>query len=276
MSDTKSKAQMLADESDRLWEQLDPVDDWRPVMDEIAAELRRLDAVEAERDALASQKDLLIEAMRDEMDEGLRLREMGGAAPDENITAMTERVIRERDALRVEVERLRAAPAPVAQGEPVATLHTDGHWTHPPGRDPLGQFSGKAKLDVYAAPAPVAQPSPTAGMNIAQRILHVGGRNNAAGYIEFGSIQAVEALVRQVLRDLPADPATAPVLTPAQQHADELLAVLRRVDEFIRNGIEFGFIRMPDKDTPDTAHEVPKVVRAVLAKIEATGQEGGK
>jgi hypothetical protein len=50
--------------------------------------------------------------------------------------------------------------------------------------------------------------SPTAGMNIAQRILHVGGRNNDAGYVEFGSIQAVEALVRQVLRDLPA-PATA-------------------------------------------------------------------
>lgn len=48
------------------------------------------------------------------------------------------------------------------------------------------------------------EPSPTAGMNIAQRILHVGGRNNTAGYVEFGSIQAVEALVRQVLRDLPA------------------------------------------------------------------------
>lgn len=48
------------------------------------------------------------------------------------------------------------------------------------------------------------KPSPTAGMNIAQRILHVGGRNNAAGYVEFGSTQAVEALVRQVLRDLPA------------------------------------------------------------------------
>lgn len=62
-----------------------------------------------------------------------------------------------------------------------------------------------------AAPTPpgqqdaqaVPQPSPTAGMNIAQRILHVGGRNNAAGYVEFGSIQAVEALVRQVIRDLP-------------------------------------------------------------------------
>ena len=31
-------------------------------------------------------------------------------------------------------------------------------------------------------------------MNIAERILHVGGRNNELGYIEFGSIQAVKAL----------------------------------------------------------------------------------
>lgn len=54
-----------------------------------------------------------------------------------------------------------------------------------------------------ALTAAPAKPSPTAGMNIAQRILHVGGRNNAAGYVEFGSTQAVEALVRQVLRDLP-------------------------------------------------------------------------
>lgn len=58
--------------------------------------------------------------------------------------------------------------------------------------------------------------SPTAGMNIAQRILHVGGRNNEAGYVEFGSIQAVEALVRQVLRDLPSHPqATEPAPSTA-------------------------------------------------------------
>lgn len=51
------------------------------------------------------------------------------------------------------------------------------------------------------------EPSPTAGMNLGQRILHVGGRENAAGYIEFGSVAAVRALVGQVLRDLhPAQP----------------------------------------------------------------------
>lgn len=56
------------------------------------------------------------------------------------------------------------------------------------------------------ARAAQAEPSPTAGMNIGQRILHVGGRENAAGYIEFGSVSAVRALVGQVLRDLQAAP----------------------------------------------------------------------
>ena len=56
------------------------------------------------------------------------------------------------------------------------------------------------------------EPSPTAGMNMAQRIQHVGGRNNPpdSTYVEFGSIQAVEALAKQYLRDY--DP--LPELTP--------------------------------------------------------------
>lgn len=47
--------------------------------------------------------------------------------------------------------------------------------------------------------------SPTAGMTLEERIKHVGGRKNAAGYIEFGSVMAVDALIRHVLRDLPAE-----------------------------------------------------------------------
>lgn len=53
-------------------------------------------------------------------------------------------------------------------------------------------------------------------MNIVKRIQHVGGRNNAAGFVEFGSIQAVQALVRQVLRDLPMRQAKVPLLTDAE------------------------------------------------------------
>lgn len=49
----------------------------------------------------------LTDAMRDEMDENLRLRELGGALPDENITAMTERLIRERAALEAKCTKFR-------------------------------------------------------------------------------------------------------------------------------------------------------------------------
>lgn len=54
------------------------------------------------------------------------------------------------------------------------------------------------------------KPSPTAGMNLGERIKHVGGRENAAGYIEFGSVAAVRALVRQYLRDLPTPQQATP------------------------------------------------------------------
>jgi len=48
-----------------------------------------------------------------------------------------------------------------------------------------------------------------------------------------------------------------------------LLAALRDAEEFIANGIEYGYIRMPDADTPDSAHETPEIIRAAIAK--ATG-----
>ncbi len=44
--------------------------------------------------------------------------------------------------------------------------------------------------------------SATRGMTLGERIAHVGGRENAQGYIEFGSPMAVDALIRHVLRDL--------------------------------------------------------------------------
>ena len=90
-----------------------------------------------------------------------------------------------------------------AEGESVTTT-----------KEAIARAWRDAGLDVIelaaATQAVKAEPSPTAGMSIAQRILHVVGRANAAGYIEFGSIQAVEALVRQVLRDMPvaAHPST--------------------------------------------------------------------
>lgn len=47
-----------------------------------------------------------------------------------------------------------------------------------------------------------AQESPTKGMSLGERIAHVGGRNNAQGYIEFGSPMAIDALIQRALRDM--------------------------------------------------------------------------
>lgn len=62
-----------------------------------------------------TENALLHEAMREEIDENLRLRELGGAMPDENITAMTERVIAERNALREQVAQLKLAEEGAAE-----------------------------------------------------------------------------------------------------------------------------------------------------------------
>jgi hypothetical protein len=66
--------------------------------------------------------------------------------------------------------------------------------------DPYGQLVVENLSDLKAYQTPKS--SPTQGMNLAQRILHVGGRNNAAEYVEFGSIHAVQALINQYIRDL--------------------------------------------------------------------------
>ena len=76
--------------------------------------IERLEQQVRDRDAeirrLAVAHDAAFQALRDEMDAGLRLRELGGARPDENITEMTERVIRERDELRILIQRVAKYP----------------------------------------------------------------------------------------------------------------------------------------------------------------------
>jgi len=85
MADTKSKAQMLATYTESCFGHVGPMMD-------AAAELRRLDAVEAERDALRADS---CAAKADRID---RLGEA------------VERLTAERDALRAEVDRLRGKP----------------------------------------------------------------------------------------------------------------------------------------------------------------------
>lgn len=49
---------------------------------------------------------------------------------------------------------------------------------------------------------------------------------------------------------------------------DELVEALKAASVFIKNGIELGFIRMPDKDIFDPAHLAPGMIETALAKAE--------
>lgn len=55
-------------------------------------------------------------------------------------------------------------------------------------------------------------------------------------------------------------------LTQAERDIKRKDNALRCADQFITNGIEFGFIRMPDASTPDPARETPGIIRSALGK----------
>ena len=53
--------------------------------------------------------------------------------------------------------------------------------------------------------------------------------------------------------------------------APDMYKALKKAQQFITNGIEMGYIRMPDADSGDTALETPGIIQAALAK--AGGKE---
>jgi hypothetical protein len=55
---------------------------------------------------------------------------------------------------------------------------------------------------------------------------------------------------------------------------EKMRAALQAARQFIRNGVEFGFIRMPDPDTPDSAHDtLPMIESALAAERDALRQD---
>lgn len=53
--------------------------------------------------------------------------------------------------------------------------------------------------------------------------------------------------------------------------APDMYEALQRANQFITNGIELGYIRMPDADLQDPASETPGIIRKALKK--ANGEE---
>lgn len=53
------------------------------------------------------------------------------------------------------------------------------------------------------------------------------------------------------------------------------LEALEAARRFIRNGIEFGYIRMPDADTPDPAHRTPGLIDAAIHALKQPQADKG-
>lgn len=104
------------------------------------------------------------------------------------------------------------------------------------------------------------KPSPTAGMNLGERIKHVGGRENAAGYIEFGSVMAVRALVRQYLRDLPAPQQATP--TRATREAEQRARMQARLAARHEGKATADFDLPAQNDAPQQA--TPEPVQTII------------
>jgi hypothetical protein len=67
-----------------------------------------------------------------------------------------------------------------------------------------------------------------------------------------------EAAIAYALKDAKHD-----IAALAYQNG-KMLAALNAAKQFIENGVEMGFIRMPDKRTPDSAHDtLPAIEDAI-------------
>ena len=198
-----------------------------------SAELRQLCA---DRDAARKERDALLEAEHRISSAYVDLRAILGAMSppstdwpvlSQYVATVASDVVNERDALREKYDELLLA------------LHGIGKALGIPEGDrspysvTCGALERVNRLAEIEAQEPVAptvvpdKPSQTFGMSMAQRILHVGGRNNSAGYVEFGGVQAVEALVRQALRDAKlnyARAATAQAVPDADAAIDAAMA----------------------------------------------------
>ena len=74
--------------------------------------------------------------------------------------------------------------------------------------------------------------------------------------------QATHNIVQAVSKALAS---TAPA--PLSGRDGSLREALKHARQFISNGIELGFIRMPDKSTPDPAHGTLDMIDAALAAV---------
>jgi hypothetical protein len=83
-------------------------------------------------------------------------------------------------------------------------------------------------------------------------------------------------------RDTPAAPPTlrwyeggGAAAPQASEAVRKALQALEAAQRFIRNGVEFGYIRMPDADTPDPAHRTPGLIDAAIRALKTQADKDG-
>ena len=120
----------------------------------------------------------------------------------------------------------------------------------------------------YAVPQPTVQRVPAAWMN------------NSPDRVD-----VIHAAVKKLLIDSPdnaghlhrpldkSEHYTVPLYTAPQPAPDvaKVVESLEVAHRFIANGIELGYIQMPDSDTLDPAHETLPAIEAALAEYRAQG-----
>jgi hypothetical protein len=49
---------------------------------------------------------------------------------------------------------------------------------------------------------------------------------------------------------------------------ERAVEAMQSAQRFIKNGVEFGYVRMPDVDCPDPAHKTPELLRASITELQ--------
>lgn len=179
-------------------------------------------------------------------------------------------------------ENVTASPPPAQAAEPVAQWQSRlkdrsspvvDHWVNisPDGAKTLMEkYANVYEVRaLYAAPQPPEPADAREGLAAIQAALReIDPKWTERG--EFG-VKPHEQIIAAI-RDLaaPQPPAQADAregLTDEQRTM--VRTALAAAKQFIANGVELGFIRMPDTDCPDPAHSTPKLIDGALALLDA-------
>jgi hypothetical protein len=89
-------------------------------------------------------------------------------------------------------------------------------------------------------------------------------------YFVCASVDPKDPVFTAITGNGPHSEANAAFIVKACNCHEELVEACQLALQFIRNGVEYGYIRMPDKDTPDPAHHMDDILHAALKKAGAS------